>query len=388
METPKISLLFILFTLGFFKGIVLTANTPLDPSTNLISPSKDSIEQLMTDKSVWHIIAEANKYSYTDLNLALIYANIALEHARKTGNLPDIFNAQRGIAFIYEDNAMPEKYLSVYQEAAITAERLPDSFRTTIYNDLAVVNRKVGNFRAAYGYYEKVIDISERSRDNEMLAGAYHGLGTLHREVGVYDKAIGFYLKSLEISQLMQSTQDIIVSHIDIAEAYFKAKEPEKAIIHIEKAYQLAISQQKNKPKDIEPNVQLASAANRYGEILSGKGDFDEALKKHLQALEVYQNIKYKSYIARTLMLVANVYVEQKKFAEASKSYKECLMYEQHFVNADQTELHFKIGAFYRQQHRNHEAESRRDANSRVHDPALRQRDGTQYRAGMKQQHR
>jgi len=37
---------------------------------------------------------------------------------------------------------------------------------------------------------------------------------------------------------------------------------------------------------------------------------------------------------------------------------------------------------------RDNEAESRGDPDFRMHDPALRQRDGTQYRAGVKQQHR
>jgi signal transduction histidine kinase len=320
-------------------------------------PSRDSLERSVAGKSIWDILGEANKYSFTHLDLALAYANIALDKAKRTGNQKDIFDAQRGIGFIYEDNAMPAQYISAYEEAAHISENLPDSFKTTIYNDLAIAHRKNGSFRTAFGYYEKVLGIAEKIKDYEMIGSSYHGLGTMHREIGIYDKAVSFYLKSLDISVKLQSSKDIIASHRDISETYLKAKDYEKALIHIEKAYPLAIARQASHPKEEEAYSQLGNVLKCHGEILFQRGDTEGALKKYEEALTIYRSIDLKVYIARTLMLLSDVYFKKQNFGQVAATYKECLQYESFFLESDQAELHFKIGLLYRQQSKNVDAE-------------------------------
>ena len=323
------------------------------------SPLRDSITQTIQNKSVLEILGIANQYSYSDMPKALLYADIALEVAKKKGNKEDQFSAQRDIGFIYEDNAMLDKAIVAYEMAAVTARDMHDTLKTTIYNDLAIVSRKIGNFKASYSYYEKVLDLAQKTTpiDYFMLAGAYHGLGHLHREVGVYDKAITYYLKSLDISTQLKETVDLIVSHIDIADTYTKAKELDKAVEHIETAYRLANQQKKLKPTDLEARAQLASASNRYAEILTIRHQYDKALEKHEEALGIYRGMNYKAYIARTLMLIADVYLQQKNYDKSEGAFKQCLQYEAQFINVDQAELHFKIGTLYRVQKRLAEAE-------------------------------
>lgn len=349
LQFPKHLLVFILF-LGF--NTVKAIDKP-----QIAVPSRDSLERAVANKSMWDIFAEANKHTYTNIDLALAYANIALEKARKSGNQKDVFDAQRLIGFIYEDNTMPTKYIAAYEEAARIAETLPDSFKTTIYNDLAIVHRKNGGYRAAFGYYEKVLAIAEKINDYEMISSAYHGLGTMHREIGIYDKAVSYYLKSFEISVKMQSAKNIIVSHRDIAETYLKARDLDKALIHIEKAYPLAMAQKAKYPNEQEPYVQLANIIKCYGEILFERGDTEGALKKYEEAIAIYRTNDLKVYIARTLMLIADVYFKKQEFSKVTETYKECLQYESQFLDADQARLHYKIGLLNRKQNRQVEAE-------------------------------
>ena len=96
---------FLFFTLILgFKTLKAIDKPPL------AVPSRDSLERSVANKSMWDIFAEANKHTYTNIDLALAYANIALEKARKSESQKDIFDAQRLIGFIYEDNGMPAKY--------------------------------------------------------------------------------------------------------------------------------------------------------------------------------------------------------------------------------------------------------------------------------------
>lgn len=342
---------FTLFFL-FFSSILRGEETVELPFPN--QPLHDSIANAMQNKKVNEILGFANQYSYSDMLKALMYADIALDKAKKQGINEDVFSVQRDIGFIYEDNAMLDKAIKAYETASETASSLHDTLKTTIFNDLAIVSRKIGNFKAAYSYYEKVLELSEKMTpvDYFMVAGAYHGLGHLHREVGIYDKAITYYLKSLDISTHLKEPVDLIVSHIDIADTYAKAKELDKALEHIEKAYNLATQQKKIKPDNLESSAQLASATNRFGEILGLRGQYAEALEKHQEALAIYRGMNFKAYIARTLMLIAEAYLEQKQYTKSEDVFKECLNYESQFLKVDQAELHFKIGTLYREQKR------------------------------------
>jgi signal transduction histidine kinase len=320
-------------------------------------PVRDSLEKTIAGKSVWDILSVANKYSLTNLKTALAYAEIAIEKAQKTNNAEDIFNAYRGMGFIYEDNRDLEKAIQAYEFAAQISQTLPDSFKTTIFNDLAVLNRKTSHFRVSYDYYDRVLDIAQRIGDREMVASAYHGQAQMHTDIGNYDNAIALFLKSLSVSQEMNSRLNIIVSHIDIAETYRKTKEWEKALTHIQKAHDMADEQLRQIPEDLEANIQYASTLKTYGAILTDQNKFGQALEKYKKALAHYQKINHRASIARTLKAIANVHVKEQNFAEAEAKFKECLVYEDQFLDRDQADMHFSRAMLYKQQKRNAEAE-------------------------------
>jgi signal transduction histidine kinase len=311
-------------------------------------PKKSQAEILkeVEGKTAMEVLTTANSYSYKDLTLSLFYANIALEKAKKANDIRTVFDVQRAIGFIYEDNTMVQKAIETYEGAIKTAEILGDTALSAVYNDLAIVNRKITNYKASYSYYDKTIIHAKRINDTQMIASSFHGLGHLYKEVGIYDRAIDNYLQSLALSEKLNNIIDIIVSHNDISDAYLRAKETETALHHSEKAYQLAQNYYKTHPKDEDGVLQLASVINKYSNILVVRKNYDQALSKYEEALEIYKGLGYKIYIARCLMYIANVYVLQNDFAKAETKYKECLTYEKLFLNVDLTDLYYKIGTF------------------------------------------
>ncbi len=323
----------------FSRGGLTAANEPLNPNPN--------VDEDVKGKTIDQIFQVANKYSFTNLTVALKYANKAVEIAKQSSNLNDLLDAQRGLAFIYEDNALNSKAIEIHQENLKVAQKLDGMALTTVYNDLAIVSRKVGNFRGAFTYYDLTIEVAQRIKDTFMIESSYHGIGMLHKDVGIYDKAIDYFLKSLNISELSKNIRNIIVSEIDIADAYLRAKEIEKALQHIEKAYQMSLKQYKEQPNDDEAPAQLASALNKYGNILVARKDYSGALSKQEEALKIYETFNVKPYIARTLMHIANIYLETNDYVKADIKFKECLKYESQFTIPDLAELHFKMGMYY-----------------------------------------
>ena len=61
----------------------------------------------------------------------------------------------------------------------------------------------------------------------------------------------------------------------------------------------------------------------------------------------LYKGIAYKSYIASSLMHIANLYLLKGDFQRADKEFKACLQYESSFLDSDLAELYYKIGTFH-----------------------------------------
>jgi signal transduction histidine kinase len=335
----KTKIFFFFFCLLILRGGLVANNMPVNPV--------EKIQKEVENKSVMDILSIANSYSYKDFKVAIVYAHCALQKANKLNSHQDIFDVKRAMGFIYEDNIKVVEAIAIYEEAIKTAEILGDSALCTIYTDLAIVSRKSGNYRAAHTYYDKIRDIAKRNNDLYMLESSYHGLGQLHKEVGVFDLAIDYYLRSLTYAEQSNNTLDKIVSHNDIADAYLRAKETEKALEHVEIAYKLAQNYYSTNPNEEQAILELASVINRHGQILEAKKDYDGALKKHEEALAAYQGASLKSYTARSLMHIANVHLLKGDFQKADKSFKECLKYEKQLFDSDLAELYYKMGTFY-----------------------------------------
>ncbi len=309
------------------------------------TPEQEKLLQQADAQNVLAILNAANDYSPKDLDFALRLAAIALKKAEKNHSNREIFDVYRSYGLIYEDHTRWVDAIKYYQLAEKHAD--VDSTRLTIYDDLAISHRKAGFYQKSYEYHNKTLEIAQRVGDRQMMDCSYHGLGILHREAGVYDKAISYFLKSLAFSEKEGKTRDIIVSHIDLADIYLRAKETEKALIHIERAFRFSSDFQNRKKGNTEVTAQYASVLNKYGEILTARGEFTGANGKYQEALDIYKNMGYKQYVARTLMFVADVYLKQNRTNEAEKIFLEAMTYKTSLLATDFAKLYYKIGELH-----------------------------------------
>ncbi len=331
-------------------GCFCYAQTTYAYNTQPLSEDAKKILVGARDKDISELWDLANRYSFKEMALALQLAELALKKAEAQHKTKEIFESQRMFAFIYEDNAQFDKALLAFQRAEPTANLLPDADKLTIYTDLAISHRKVGNYHKAYEYHNKTLELANRNHDEQMIESSLHGLGILHRDVGAYDEAIGYYLQSLKISEKRNSPMDIVVSHKDLSETYFRAKESEKALQHIEIAYKLAQTHHDTAAENVDFSAQLASVMNQYGEILTARKSYGEALEKHRAALKIYEQIGYKSYIAKTFASIANVFLKQKDFVSAEHNFQAALLNETAMLSYDFSNTYLKIGEMYQQQ--------------------------------------
>jgi signal transduction histidine kinase len=357
---------------------LLQSTTTLRGENN--NPLRATLEREVAGKTAMEILRYADNNSFKDLARALVYADIALELAKKKNDLEDVFNTYRDIGFIYEDNNQYGNALKSYLEAEKIAELLKNDIKLlekvkktkiedakkkgkpienidtdeqlkatyllNVYNDIAIMQRRLCDYKAARQYHTQCLELAKKINYNKWQEYSYNGLGTLYEILGDYDKAVENFLQSLTFSQARQHKDDIVITYGNIANCYNKAKAYDKALENIQLAYGLA----NNNPIGVNDTARLASTLNSFGEILVNKGEIDEALSKQLQAIEMYQKIGHKSRIINVLISLANVYSLKKDFITTERYLLQCFEYKDNIVNYDYANLYFKLGELYMQQ--------------------------------------
>jgi tetratricopeptide (TPR) repeat protein len=156
------------------------------------------LAQNIQPSSIRTTVYKAVDLTYQNKDSALYIANSALAAAQKADSVQLVFVAYRTIGYIYETNSDLQKALNAYLSALKLAQlRLTTTDHLTIYIDLAIVHKKLGQYSIARDYYAKTIEQAEKIQDLEMVEDAYHGLGTLYEIVGDYEQATQHYLSQV-----------------------------------------------------------------------------------------------------------------------------------------------------------------------------------------------
>ena len=177
----------------FFYGIATTTSI----WANNIDSLKTTLANDVAGKDITGILDLAAKNAAEDLPLAIAYSAIALEKAKKLKNFKEIYRIHRETGFFYEDNNQLSDALMAYHNALEAAIKVDDyKLKLSIYTDLAITHRKLGNYKRTKDYHQKALELAQSTDDLKMTEYSYHGLGFLYETIGDYDKAIEYYLKS------------------------------------------------------------------------------------------------------------------------------------------------------------------------------------------------
>lgn len=321
------------------------------PASNAASEI-DSLLKLIRERSAAltnaQLLYEADQNSRKNMNLAVAYALFALEKANSIGTLNDIFNAQRELGFIYEDNSQFTVSLKYYHQAATTAEALNKVKNLLdIYTDLAIVNRKAGNYKKCRDFHTKAKDLAEQSKDLIMLENSYHGLGYLYESIGDFNKSIEYYLGSLGIAEKRKSIDGQVMTLQNISQVYLKTKNQKEALNNIERAIKLA--------KGTKKDDLLASVMLDYGKVLNDLGQPGNALVRLKEAQNLYLQLNDKSGQAQCQLALGLAYVNLQMDTLTIKHLKNSEALTEHLDPESKAMLYYVMGDW----HEKHRMEDR-----------------------------
>lgn len=302
-----------------------------------IDSLRKAIEPELTQLKSQELLNMAAKQSHKDIDLALAITEIGLQRARMDNNLEDQFQIYRERGFIFEENNRLAAALEEFKKAELVTTALNnDTHRLTIYTDLAIVNKKLGNYKATTDYHSSTLYLAKEIGDLEMVEDSYHGLGSVYDVVGEYEKAIEYYFKSLSIAEKRKSTTGVVITLQNISNIYLKTKNNNQALVNVERAYQL--SQQTN------DSLIIAGVLIDYGRILGKVGDHDLALIKLNTSLRIIENLQNKVALVKCLIEIADVYTKKGQLTIAQKQISRCFEYEDYIASKDKAKLYNKLG--------------------------------------------
>lgn len=297
------------------------------------------------DKTTESLLRMAARTSHKDFNTALAYIYIARDQAAKAKNKKDLFNINREMGFVFEENNHLQNALNSYNTCMDIAQDMNDNgLKLTIYTDLAIVYEKMSKYAIAKNYHLKAIDLAEREEDIETVENGYHGLGSLYETVGEYEKAIDYYLKSLNIAESRKSTEGMVITLQSIANTYRHLKHENKSLETIERAYNMAVN--------LDHKKLIASTLYDFGNILTSFGKYQEALTKQKASLLVYRQSEDGISISRGLVNIAEIYTHLELYDEAESYFMECFDYEKYLSTLENARLHNRLGKLYLKQNK------------------------------------
>ncbi|CAF1474357.1 unnamed protein product [Rotaria sordida] len=178
-----------------------------------------------------------------------------------------------------ENNKAEELYNMLLNEAS------NEDNESYCYHCLGMIKYKLGQYNEAIKFYQKSLDIKEKTLppNHPNLASSYLNIGSVYYDMGEYSNALSSYERSLEIKKiaLPPNHPDLASSYQGIGLVYDDMGEYSKALSSYERSLEIQkIALPPNHPD-------LAASYNNIGAVYSHMGEYSKALSSYERALEI-----------------------------------------------------------------------------------------------------
>lgn len=265
----------------------------------------DTLNQIILLKNV--SLANRGLSQFDEANAYLQRAQSFAIAMDRPDQLADIYNLMGSLRL--RSGKLTEA-LEYYEQSLILREDLEllSSVASTIEN-IARVQRDLGEFDNAANNLLRVIQIRQGLNDLKSLASAYNEMGNLNSQRGDFADALMNYLTSLKIRQQANLTEDIARSLTNIGLTYRKIGSFTNALNYLEQAIELI--DQSGDP------LSQAYVYIHHGNTLRDVNRSEEAIQSYSTALKLREQTGNKQAIAQAYKSLAYAYGDIKQFDKA-----------------------------------------------------------------------
>ncbi|WP_282044257.1 tetratricopeptide repeat-containing sensor histidine kinase [Winogradskyella flava] len=312
-------------TACLFSFFIFSQNERIDDLTvRLAYQEADSVK---VDLSLM-LIDELFKIE--DYKKALLYIN-------QTAKLSQELNYTKGLAestyyraLVYTNRNDYYNAIDNYEKSRKYHLQISDTLGVAkVSNSIGLIEIKRGNYVVGLKNSLSAIDIFEKQDLKEELSTAYNNLAEAYFKTNQIDKAIEFNLKALEVREQINDRQGIINSTKNIADLYSLRKEYRKAIEYYEKVLEML---NPSNDKSIRGEI-LPKLGSQY---LHFK-EYDKASEYLVEGLKYNREQGNDEGILRALNAIGNLNLQKQKVKLANLQLNEAYKIAQKIDN--KTEL-------------------------------------------------
>lgn len=190
------------------------------------------------------------------------------------------------------------------------------ALQTSIYNKLGICHYLNGNIDSSLHFYKLALDLSTTRRDTMDMIRNVNNIAVAYIKNSQYNKAIEFYLQGLSLSEQLKNKK-MIANFCNNLSAFYQegeAKDSIKAMKYRKRSLQLSIE---TGDKKQEAN-NYANLATMLQFVLP-----DSALEYINKAIEIYIETEEPRHLAQGYSIKARIYELKKHLHEAAEYYKQ-----------------------------------------------------------------
>ncbi|MCK9449635.1 MAG: sensor histidine kinase [Bacteroidales bacterium] len=256
--------------------------------------------------------------------------------------------------------------LDHYYKAIIMSSEMNDStFLGNVYNNIGVVNLKVGNFKDALEYLHKAIAAYELTDRRDQAVSSYNNIGLVFNEINNPEKAKANFLLALKGFTDLSDSIGIAAALSNLGMTYVKEQQADSAFFYYAKAkeistrnnnlYGLCISWQgkgnlyaslgdyfhalesytesRDIARKISQSYQEAFAMLGMAVSLSETGDTGQALETAFGAMKIARAINNQILIYEGYETLSKIYEKKGELIQSLENYKEYVKRKDELVN-------------------------------------------------------
>lgn len=244
---------------------------------------------------------------------ALEYLKQSLRIQQERGSKHGEETAYVNIGNIHSARDENQEALRFYESALRIARHTGNKESEGIcLNNIGLKLDTLGEYQRALKSLEKTVAITQDIGDKRTEAAALTGLGQVHQHLGDYDAARAFYDRALQIGKEQNVSWVKFGNLVSQAEFFLLLDETEKAKEYIDAAYELS--------QEVASRSYIATTMMLMAEFYLSTGRLDTFMKT-MDDLEQFVETHTDSQSAAIAMMRGCYYVELKEFKKAEMEF-------------------------------------------------------------------
>ncbi len=273
-------------------------------------------EKIVVINNLLGVIYQYKEFYYKSIE----YFKVAEAISLKTNVLSDQASIYNNIAISYKNLGDIEKSIVYFLKSLkIMTQNKNILSQKGLFNNIGNVYFQLGNLTKALEFYENALKISDKIEVNNEKAKILNNLAIVHHKLGNFDKSMTYYNHSINIKIKIGDKSSLSTSYLNLGSLYLEKSDFSNSLIQFNKA--LALSKLLN-------NSQVeANTYNKIGELYLKQSNLKESKLNFDRAFNLAKEIKNK-------YLIKDLYESYSDYYILLGDIKKSLEYKDKFIEA------------------------------------------------------